>query len=102
LLSRKALNMEKNTDYFTFYNQLPKELELTYPDLNFKDHCYLRIALDNAIGTRWDIRVAKPAYKNLDNEQRHQVLANLAEYTRDKSTLLEHNAISLAYRGKLG
>lgn len=93
--------METELDYTSFYKELPELLEKTYPDLNFKNHCYLRIALDNAIGTKWDLRIAKPAYKNLNSTQRQLVIEYLTQYVEDKSMLQSHNLISLAYRGKL-
>ncbi len=93
--------MNKTIDYKTYYAQLPDLLVQTYPELNFQNHCYLRIALDNVIGTKWDLRIARPAYKNLNSTQRSLVIENLSLYLEDKATLLAHNMISLAYRGKL-
>ena len=33
------------------------------------DHCFMRIALDHAVGGRWTDVVARPAYKNLSEPQ---------------------------------
>ncbi len=93
--------MNTTLDHKTYYLQLPDTLAQKYPDLNLKNHCYLRIALDNVIGTRWDKRIARPAYQNLSTQQRALVISYLSTYLDDKSTLLAHNMISLAYRGKL-
>lgn len=93
--------MDTNVNYKDYYRRLPEVLVLQYPELNFETHCYLRIALDNVIGTKWDARIARPAYKNLNSKQRSLVIAYLYEYTRDKQMLSSHNLISLAYRGKL-
>lgn len=93
--------MNTTLDYKTYYLQLPDTLAQKYPELNFENHCYLRIALDNVVGTKWDTRIARPAYKNLTTEQRALVISHLSTYLDDKSTLLSHNMISLAYRGKL-
>lgn len=93
--------MKTTINYKDYYRQLPEILVLKYPNLNFETHCYLRIALDNAIGTRWDSRIAKPAYRNLSSKQRALVIEYLYQYTRDKAMLQAHNLISLAYRGKL-
>ncbi len=84
--------------YKTYFLQLPQTLLSQYPDLPLEDHSYLRIALDNAIGTKWDIRIAKPAYKHLSIEQRKAVIANLMCYLYNKQILLEHLAISNMYR----
>jgi hypothetical protein len=34
--------------------QLANELESIYPDLNFRNHCYLRIGYDNAVDAKWN------------------------------------------------
>lgn len=93
--------MNTTLEYKDYYLQFPNALVYKYPELKLENHCYLRIALDNAVGTRWDTRIAKPAYKNLSIKQRALVIEYLAAYMDDKTTLLSHNMISLAYRGKL-
>lgn len=85
----------------TYYLQIPDVLVKRYPELKFENHCYLRIALDNVVGTQWDKRIAKPAYKNLSNQQRALAIEYLTLYLDDKNMLLSHNMISQAYRGKL-
>lgn len=92
--------MATTIDYKAYYLQIPEALVVKYTDLNFENHCYLRIALDNAIGTKWDTRIARPAYKNLSTTQRSLVIEYLATYLEDKATLLSHHMISMAYRGK--
>jgi hypothetical protein len=87
--------------YKSYFLQLPKALLSQYPELPLEDHTYLRIALDNAIGTQWELRVPKPAYKHLTSLQRKQVISNLMKYVHNKQTLLEHKSISQAYRGVL-
>ncbi len=93
--------MEEIHNYREYYRQLPEILVLKYPELNFQNHCYLRIALDNVIGTKWDTRIPRPAYKNLTAAQRGQVIDNLSHYLNDRNMLESHHLISLAYRGKL-
>lgn len=93
--------MKTTLNYKDYYLQLPEVLVLKYPELNFETHCYLRIALDNVIGTKWDTRIAKPAYKNLSSKQRALTIDYLYQYSRDPAMLHSHNLISLAYRGKL-
>lgn len=93
--------MISNTSYKDYYIGLPEVLMLTYPELDFEKHYYLQIALDNVIGTRWDIRISKPAYKHLSIKQRVLVIEYLNTYLEDKTVLLSHHMISLVYRGKL-
>ncbi|RMB59502.1 acetyltransferase [Dokdonia sinensis] len=93
--------MNATISYKEHYMNLANELVKTYPEFNFENHCYLRIALDNAVGTKWDTKIARPAYKNLTIVQRALVIDYLAHYLSDRDMLLSHNAISLAYRGKL-
>lgn len=93
--------MDTTAMYKSYFLQLPKALLSQYPELSLEDHTYLRIALDNAIGTQWELRVPKPAYKHLTTLQRKQVIANLMKYVHSIQTLLEHKAISQAYRGVL-
>jgi hypothetical protein len=81
--------------------QLANELESIYPDLNFRNHCYLRIAYDNAVYCKWDTVVDKPFTKNGSLEQRYIAELFLKTYKTDKKLLLEHNKISLTYRKKL-
>ncbi len=93
--------MDTSLHYKDYYLQFPDALVRKYPELNFENHCYLRIALDNVVGTRWDKRIAKPAYKNLTTKQRALVIEFLSDYLDDKSLLQSHHMISMAYRGKL-
>ncbi len=93
--------MNTNISHKDYYAGLPEVLILTYPELTLKKDCYLRIALDNVIGTRWDIRISKPAYKHLSIQQRALVIEYLNIYIDDKNVLLSHYMISLAYRDKI-
>lgn len=86
--------------YQKTYHGLPERLAEQYNDLNFDNHCYLRIALDNTIGAKWDTKVRRPAYKHLSKEQLYSVLDLLQQYQTDKALLLRHNRTSLDYRNK--
>ena len=86
--------------YQNAYLGLPEELAAKYPDLNFDNHCYLRIALDNTLGTKWDSQISRPAYKNLDESQLNEVRELLRKYKEDRELLLRHNAKSLGFRKK--
>ena len=86
--------------YQNAYLGLPEELAAKYPDLNFDNHCYLRIALDNTLGAKWDSQITRPAYKNLDGSQLNEVRELLRKYKEDRELLLRHNAKSLGFRKK--
>lgn len=86
--------------YKNAYLGLPEKLAEQYSELNFDNHCYLRIALDNTLGARWDTKITKPAYRNLTVAGLDEVSSLLQRYIADKPLLLKHNKISLAYRKK--
>ena len=92
------IKMDSNNKklYFNLGNQLPR----IHKHLNFDNHCYWRIALDNALSAKWREVVSAPAYKNLNDEQLNHVIHLLKSYKEDEQLLLKHNTISLAYRGK--
>ncbi len=86
------------TTYKEAYQNLPEKLAEQYKDLNFDNHCYLRIALDNTLKTRWDTLIKKPAYKNLNAEQLEQVVEHLRLYQQSEKLLFEHHQNSLDWR----
>lgn len=88
-------------EYYHSYQNLPEKLTEKYSDLNFQNHCYLRIALDNAFQTKWDTIINRPAYKNLSKEELSKVIILLKAYLEDKELLLNNNVNSLTFRGKL-
>lgn len=90
--------MTLKASYQKAYLGLPESLAEQYSDLNFDNHCYLRIALDNTIGAKWNTKIPRPAYKNLNKEQLVRVLQLLRQYRTDKAVLIKHNKISLDYR----
>ncbi|AUC78683.1 acetyltransferase [Nonlabens sp. MB-3u-79] len=90
------MNLNKRQQYFDLGNQLPN----TYIHLNFDNHCYWRIALDNTLFAKWKDVVPAPAYRNITEEQLDYVIHLLKNYLIDEQLLLEHNRISLAYRAK--
>lgn len=85
-------------NYKEAYQSLPENLVEQYKDLNFENHCYLRIALDNTFQKKWNKVLKSPAYKHLNNSQLEQVILLLKSYQTDKALLLEHNKKSLAWR----
>ena len=70
-------------------------------ELNFRNHCYLRIAYDNTINNKWDNVVAKPFIKNASEDQLNSVVGLLKNYTINKDLLIKHNLLSLAFRQKI-
>ena len=63
-----------------------------------RDHCFLRVAYDNAAGARWDTVVRPPAWRNLPEPVLEEALRLLGEM-RDPGTLRRLNDRSLALRG---
>ena len=69
-------------------------------ELNFRNHCYLRIAYDNSVNNKWDKVVEKPFIKNAKSAQLKNALLLLNNYVSDKQLLLDHNKLSLNFRKK--
>lgn len=80
------------------YQGLPEQLEEQYPELNFRNHCYLRIALDITLQAKWDTKLKKPAYNYLSTHEYASVLNLLKTYQKNKEVLLQHHVQSLNYR----
>jgi hypothetical protein len=81
--------------------ELANDLEKQYPNLNFRNHCYLRIAYDNAVDCKWDTVVNRPFTANANLIQLTRAKWFLGLYKTDKELLLKHNKISLTYRNKI-
>lgn len=92
--------MSDSSAFKIAYQSLPELLVQRYPNLNFENHCYLRIALDHVIGDKWDTKVHRPAYQHLTPEQLINVVTVLRTYLENKPVLLQHHSESLAYRKK--
>ncbi|MEM7107945.1 MAG: acetyltransferase [Bacteroidota bacterium] len=80
-----------------YFKQADKLVQ-TYPKLNFRNHCYWRIALDNTLQDKWDTVVQRPAYANLSAAQLRQVVELLEAYEKNEPLLKEHNKNSLIFR----
>ncbi|WP_296637612.1 acetyltransferase [Polaribacter sp.] len=87
--------------YYHNYQNLPERLSEKYRELNFQNHCYLRIALDNFFQSKWDTKIQRPAYRNLSKVELNKVIQLLKSYYDNKKMLLDHNKNSLYFRGKL-
>jgi len=65
------------------------------------DHCFLRIAYDDAVGAQWDRVHARPAWRNLPFDRLAAALAALERIDRDGlAALVPLNAASLAMRSR--
>ncbi len=63
------------------------------------DHCFLRIAYDNAVAGKWDTVVARPAYATLPLDRLAAAVAVLDRIDAEGRAALEPlNAASLAFR----
>jgi hypothetical protein len=67
-------------------------------ELNFRNHCYLRIAFDATVNNKWDTKVGKPFIQYASDAQLQSALALLKGYLLDKQLLLIDNEKSLAFR----
>ena len=92
--------MPTSKAYQNAYLELPEQLVRNYPELNFENHCYLRIALDQVYQTKWDTKIPKLAYKYLTKLQLETVQKLLGSYQKNRELLLKHNKQSLSFRRK--
>jgi hypothetical protein len=81
--------------------RLANHLEKQYPSLNFRNHCYLRIAYDNTVDAKWDTVVARPFTINASAEKVTFANYLLSLYISDKDFLMQHNKKSLTFRKKI-
>ena len=97
----KVIIKHSNDDVGNEIKRLSNSLEKQFEtQLNFKNHCYLRIAYDNTANNKWDNVIAKPFIKNANEAQLKNAVFLLNKYTSDRELLLKHNLVSLAFRKK--
>lgn len=65
------------------------------------DHCFQRILLDNAVGTKWNEEIPAPAYRHAPDEVLERATRLGEAVIAGEADLAELNANSLAWRGKL-
>ena len=95
------MNFENRASIKDEIIRLSNLLDLKFAtEMNFRNHCYLRIAYDNSVNNKWDNVIAKPFIKNANEEQLNNAAFLLNKYTLDKELLLKHNLVSLAFRKK--
>jgi len=83
--------------YLILGNRLAKNNKNTH---KLKNHCYWRIANDNAVGNKWSNVVERPFYKNCSIEQLEQSVNILTEMEAKPKNILHYNEISLHLRNK--
>ena len=64
------------------------------------DHCFQRILLDNAVGTKWSGEIPAPAYRNATDETLERAITLGRGAVEGAEDLAELNRNSLAWRGK--
>ena len=67
-------------------------------ELNFRNHCYLRIAYDCTMQSKWDLACKTPFIKYATNKNLQIAVALLNTYFIDKKRLLADNDKSLNFR----
>lgn len=91
--------IQKKNSIIANIKQLSDELDLQYcTELNFRNHCYLRIAYDNIVQNKWDIVIKRPFVKYATENQLQNAAAILQLYKSDKKRLLTDNEKSLGFR----
>ena len=92
------MNTAKNIAIATI-KKLSNELDIQYNNqLNFRNHCYLRIAFDASVENKWDLIIKKPFTKYANDSQLQNVINLLLLYKIDTIRLLQDNERSLMYR----
>ena len=66
-----------------------------------EDQCFQRIVLDHVAGGTWYDHIARPAYKNLTDDQAARAVALCEDILEGRADLHALNQQSLRYRGKL-
>ncbi|MEM1119515.1 MAG: hypothetical protein AAGJ18_03660 [Bacteroidota bacterium] len=78
-------------------NQLLMDLVRRYPQFNFQNHCYRRIAYDNVLGKKWTERY-QVFVQECTKVEIEAVIQKLESYRVDQATLLLDNEASLNWR----
>ena len=80
------------------YIDLGNKLQNKYSGVSFKNHCYWRIANDNACNEKWNNVVKGIYYKNCKRKQLIKSIMFLNIMLNDFSKAIELNDKSLFYR----
>ena len=65
------------------------------------DHCFQRILLDNAVGSKWSDMIPPPAYKHASVHVLREAIALGEACVAGRADLAALNRCSLKWRGKL-
>lgn len=63
-----------------------------------RDHCFMRVCLDHAIGQPWHRQVRRPAIRHLTDEQLRAAIAIAERIAADPASLPALNRTSIAWR----
>ena len=97
----KEINNENRVSIESEIKRLSDFLDTQYASqLNFRNHCYLRIAYDITVKKKWDTVVERPFIKNASADQLNCVIGLLKDYIMNKDLITKHNLISLTFRQK--
>lgn len=64
-----------------------------------RDHCFMRVCLDTALGARWDTVVHRPAVRHLTDVQLELAIAQAERIAQAPHLLPQLNRESLRLRG---
>ena len=84
----------------TEYKDLANKLDIIHK-CQFRNHCFLRIANDNAVGEKWDNIIKKPFFLNATKLQLQKSVDILTSMlTMNMNDLMILNKNSLVFRNK--
>ena len=94
------MNLSKN-ELIEQVKKLSNELDVQYnAELNFRNHCYLRIAYDTTVNDKWDAIIKRPFTKYATEVDLLKAITFLETYKKDKNVLIKDNNKSLSFRKK--
>ena len=94
------MNLSKNK-LIEQVKKLSNELDVQYnTELNFRNHCYLRIAYDTTVNDKWDAIIKRPFTKYATEIDLLKAITFLETYKKDKNVLIKDNDKSLIFRKK--
>jgi hypothetical protein len=91
----EEINLQKQ------YKDLAEELDIVHK-CQFRNHCFLRIANDNAVGEKWDNLIKKPFFTNATKQQLQKsvdILISMLDMNKNDLMILNKN--SLMFRKKI-
>lgn len=80
------------------YIELGNLLPVINKNVDFKNHCYWRMANDNACYKKWNEEVDKPFYKNASDELLYHSIKLLTRMICNYDEVSRLNKLSLRYR----